>query len=69
MKFEVYSFGPRRSLGEKPHFVSFGIAELSSILKLLSIFKWPFSRPVWNNLNNTSATNIREVLKFDNLGR
>ena len=57
------------SLVEKPHvFVSFGIDEISEILKLLLIFKLSFSKPFWNNSNYASFGNIREVMKFYNLG-
>ena len=49
-------------------FVSLGIAKISEILKLLLIFKFAFSKPFWNNLNNASTANIREVMKFYNVG-
>ena len=44
------------------------IAEISEVMKLLLIFKLSFSEPVWNNLNYASTANIREVMKFNNLG-
>ena len=50
------------------NFVSLGIAEISVILKLLLILILPFTKPSWNNLNYASTKNIREVMKFYNLG-